>query len=654
MKARQFEHKEFAIKLSPRGKKHYQAQVLDSPVGFPEGKFEPPFSPKKTQKRLKHLDQLLSTALSPEQGEDSEAARLELLEEQEEVGKRLFRSLFSEEVGEAFEKTQFIVNGLEKEGRADGLRLLLVLDSERPEMVHVASLPWEMLLSDSGRQRLGSGRKRSILRYLANPHRNIDIEFKGPLRVLFVGTEHSREGSNKRELESLRKSFEGREDVHIDFLMFPTLEEVVKTLREGSFHVLHFYGHGRFDQEGGYLTFGDSEAKEQDVPGWRIGDYLGDLCDLRLVVLCSCEGGALRRCGGMHPFAGVAAALVEKGIPGVVAMQFPISFEAAAQFSSSFYRSLAEGLPVDVAASQGREELLGADGTSPEWATPTVFTSISDGRVLKWKRESIERDQFSSPTWRLGIRSFGPGKGIWGKDMEETCDEVLDLSEYFDGRSIRHGEFWQKSVLPKLAKVLYSQVGKGRLLRLDFAAHSSIALAAGYFLEAKSGVKIEVGQRGMGGEVRWMPQEGEAPPGPLWDIQEDLYRDHRSADTALAVGVTTDVLKDVKVFLERSELPVRRILSAHILPDTGSTSVVSGYHAMRLAEKLAKLIRGRELEECEGVLHLFVSAPNAFVFHLGQLGRWFGQVQMYEYDFGGVKKGLYSPSIRLPFLGRGS
>ena len=54
------------------------------------------------------------------------------------------------------------------------------------------------------------------------------------------------------------------------------------------------------------------------------------------------------------------------------------------------------------------------------------------------------------------------------------------------------------------------------------------------------------------------------------------------------------------------------------------------------------------------VLHLFISAPNAFIFHLGQLGRWFGRVQMYEYPFGGEERGRYMPSIRFPFEGRGS
>ncbi|SAL09202.1 hypothetical protein AWB64_00101 [Caballeronia sordidicola] len=47
-------------------------------------------------------------------------------------------------------------------------------------------------------------------------------------------------------------------------------------------------------------------------------------------------------------------------------------------------------------------------------------------------------------------------------------------------------------------------------------------------------------------------------------------------------------------------------------------------------------------------LHLFIAAPNAFTFFLGQRQPGLGKITLYEYDFEGANGGGYKPSLSLP------
>lgn len=56
-------------------------------------------------------------------------------------------------------------------------------------------------------------------------------------------------------------------------------------------------------------------------------------------------------------------------------------------------------------------------------------------------------------------------------------------------------------------------------------------------------------------------------------------------------------------------------------------------------------------EPTKGYLHIFAAAPNAFMFHLGQVSRPFGKCILYEYDFEQRGNCSYIPSIQ--FDGKG-
>jgi hypothetical protein len=76
----------------------------------------------------------------------------------------------------------------------------------------------------------------------------------------------------------------------------------------------------------------------------------------------------------------MAQGLVQQDCTAVVAMQFPISDGAATTFTGEFYGALADGFPVDQAATSARKALIAE--YAAEWATPVLFLRSPDGRVF--------------------------------------------------------------------------------------------------------------------------------------------------------------------------------------------------------------------------------------------------------------------------------
>jgi hypothetical protein len=83
----------------------------------------------------------------------------------------------------------------------------------------------------------------------------------------------------------------------------------------------------------------------------------------------------------------MAAVLVRRGLPAVLAMQYEISDEAAIEFTTSFYRALVANLPIDAAVSEARKAISLAVAGSLEWGTPALFMRAPDGIIWKLDKE---------------------------------------------------------------------------------------------------------------------------------------------------------------------------------------------------------------------------------------------------------------------------
>ena len=122
--------------------------------------------------------------------------------------------------------------------------------------------------------------------------------------------------------------------------------------------------------------------------------------------------------------------------------------------------------------------------------------------------------------------------------------------------------------------------------------------------------------------------------------------------TALILNVRHNICSDVERYLKEQGVHVGRIINFSP-EDTGSTgfSIQNGTHSSKLAMEVYAALAGRSTVERRAYLHIFAAAPNAFMFHLGQVSRPFGKCILYEYDFEQRGNCSYIPSIQ--FDGKG-
>lgn len=295
-----------------------------------------------------------------------------------QIGDLLFRALLSGPVRQLYDR----ICGL-SDGTRCGVRIKLHFDPHQAG--ELCNLPWELLYAAETKDYLGFDRLSPIVRYLDLPRSTAVIPFEPPLRVLLVAANPP--GSNPLNLEEegrlIQKSLEDP-STKVTPLPKARLEELRESLLRSSCHVLHFMGHGVFDEETGTggLLLESSAGDQETVSGEVFANHLKGGCLPQLVVVNTCHSGRIASDRGHDFFAGIASSLVMAGVPAVVAMRIPITDRAAIAFSKALYRELAAGAPVDAAVAEGRLAIYRLDTTSPEWAIPALFMRVPDGRLF--------------------------------------------------------------------------------------------------------------------------------------------------------------------------------------------------------------------------------------------------------------------------------
>jgi hypothetical protein len=276
------------------------------------------------------------------------------------------------------------------EAREQGVPLRIKLRlHESPEL---ADLPWEFLYAASSDRFLVLDNDTPLVHSLELSEASEPIAVAPPLRILTVisnpadlGPPLDVEGEWTLLQESMADLSQG-ERLILERLPTPTLAALQRALSRAEPQILHFVGHGLFDEEsGGMLLFEDDQGMAAPVEAERLGRLLTNARGLRLVVLNACEGA---RTALDDPFAGVAQTLLRQGIPAVIAMQFPISDRASLTFSHEFYSCLADGHTLDHALTSARVAIYTRHGGS-EWATPRLFMHAADG--VLWRIDDTTR-----------------------------------------------------------------------------------------------------------------------------------------------------------------------------------------------------------------------------------------------------------------------
>lgn len=378
------EYEEIEIEVSPCLCGEREVRILDSIHDRPRERFEPAYDLPVLNRRLEELDELL---LSEDPG--AQRRRKELAES---IGKELYSALLPGRVRRTFSTSLAALRAV-RAYRNVGLRLRLSF-GQASEYLPEVGLPWELLCSPDSLEFPGSAPETPLVRFLDLERPIEPVTIEPPIRVLAVlaAPQELGEIDLARHRDMLQRTHEkGR--LEVTFLEPPTLgglrDALVRHRAAGEpLHVIHFLGHGAFDDDGeGYLNFErvDSDRGRDRVSGRNLARVMGGFHEVRLAVLATCFGARLMRREGQHPFAGAASALVAGGLPAVVGMQFPISESAAGEFTGAFYRSLAEGRPLEEAVTEGRLGIMVADAGNFEWAAPVLFLRSRNGQVLDLK-----------------------------------------------------------------------------------------------------------------------------------------------------------------------------------------------------------------------------------------------------------------------------
>jgi hypothetical protein len=200
---------------------------------------------------------------------------------------------------------------------------------------------------------------------------------RGPLRVL-VALAQPRDAtpvSARQESAAIRAAFAPLvKSGHavLDVLPAATPAGLHRKLATGRVDVLHFVGHGAWDEkEGtGALLLVDGRGRSTWVETDRLQRLL---CGrgLRLVVLNACETGRGSRTDFLR---GVAPALLAGGIPAVVANQYKVLDASATAFARHLMWALARGHALGEAAREARVAVALARSSEPmDWAVPVLY-----------------------------------------------------------------------------------------------------------------------------------------------------------------------------------------------------------------------------------------------------------------------------------------
>ena len=144
---------------------------------------------------------------------------------------------------------------------------------------------------------------------------------------------------------------------------------------------------------------------------------------VQLIFLNACETGQDAR---RTMNRGVGQALVEGGLPAVVANQYKVLDPSAVAFAERFYWALAHGAALGEAARESRIAVnYGTEGEAIDWAVPVLYARDPDRRLC----ERLARPAPLRRTERLRTRDAAAAR----RQTRPHTVGVADLARFFPG-----------------------------------------------------------------------------------------------------------------------------------------------------------------------------------------------------------------------------
>ncbi len=239
----------------------------------------------------------------------------------------------------------------------------------------------------------------------------------------------------------------------------------------------------------------------------------------------------------------------------------------------------------------------------------------------------------------VAIRTFlGPAADVSGA----APDNTLLLTDLFRQRYLQEGQDWQRNIRPRVEEFLHDAVRRSPRLRLILDAHASIAFLAGAVLHVKSGVDVELVQKGRAGGSRvWRADDGKSGP----SLEVDAGSSGPGSGILIGVGLTHDVAPEMLRFAQQAGLNRGAVLNFRPATGPSGQAVAGGAHAAAIADLIAREVRATRGTNPDRLAHIFAACPNALLFFLGQHHQAVGPAIIYEFDFDRRGTKTYQPSF---------
>lgn len=295
--------------------------------------------------------------------------------------------------------------------------------------------------------------------------------------------------------------------------------------------------------------------------------------------------------------------------------------------------------------------LIACTAASSDFRYDELARQLKVRNLNKLNKETLEKicheeNLFSgkatptNPSLPIAIRSFvGVAADIVGASNENT----LFLTDEFRQRYLRDDIEWQRDIRPKVEQFLRGAAHRSQNLRLIMDAHASIAFIAGTVLDLKSGISVELLQKGRVGSRIWRADDKSAKTGAAFGVTTHLLGAGRAI--AIGIGVARAVDSEALSYIPARLPDIGKYLSFALPSGPGQQVVAGGEHASVLADQVANVVRDIKSSDVDAVVHIFAACPNALLFFLGQHHRGIAPCVVYEFDFDRRGNKTYQPSF---------
>lgn len=363
------------------------------------------------------------------------------------LGEHLYEIVFAGQVGEGFTTSYQQANAA-----MQPLRVMLSFDEDSSEL---AALPWEFLYRRNDRGAsfyMATATQLVLNRFLPLGRRAMPI-VAPPLRVLFVMCVPASDAPEQKEhmkqrqevLKSIRELKESDAPLDVRIVEDWNIDQVDEELQNDP-HVVHIIGHARHIRDNVGRMRSEIELPGDDgILQWNEPQKVVEMLtrgksqeDLpKLVVLHLCE---MKPVDFMASFERLAPELIEAGILAVLAMQYPMSADAARRFTSKFYHRLAAGDEIDQIVQTTRYEMQSRLNDDRLIGTPVLYMQSRGGRLVAEAPEipsegKIDPHQVSTRTILKGRQEIRQRlkAAAWSKATSEQIQRVRELERWIEG-----------------------------------------------------------------------------------------------------------------------------------------------------------------------------------------------------------------------------